>query len=75
MKTYGVRIPIAGIAYVEVEATCEEAAELAALDRVTLSDIESWDGLRQFNQGNVCFCPHPWEIEVELLDDDESEEE
>jgi hypothetical protein len=56
-KTYSVKIPIAGHAYIDVEADNEEAAIEAAMDSVELRHIESWEVLEQFNQGNVCYCP------------------
>jgi hypothetical protein len=71
MRTYAVTLPIAGHAYVMVQAENEEAAIDKAFDEVTHDDIESWEALRQFNAGNVCYCPHPWEVEVE----DETPEE
>jgi hypothetical protein len=73
MKVFTVTLPIAGHAYVNVEAETEEAAIAAAMEQVTLADIESWEALEQFNQGNICYCPHPWEAEAidETPDDDE----
>jgi hypothetical protein len=67
MKKYNVTIPIAGHAYVEVEAENEEDAKEKAMDKTT-TDIE-WEYLDQFNKGNVCYCPSPWEIEVEEIDE------
>jgi hypothetical protein len=75
MKIYGVKVPIAGHAYVEVEAENEEEAIERAFEEAFTTDmIEEWDTLRQFNQGNVCYCPHPWQAEAELVDDGEGEE-
>lgn len=65
MATYLVKIPIAGHAYVEVEADNEDAAKSVALDTVDTIHIESWKPLRKVNTGNVCHFPTPWEIEVE----------
>jgi hypothetical protein len=75
MKTWEVTVPIAGHAYLTVEAESEDEAIAKALDEVRLADIENWDGLRQFNEGNICYCPRPWEIEVTKCYDDEDEEE
>ena len=62
---YNVQVPIAGHAYITVEADSEEQAKEKAINETSLDDIESWEALEQFNQGNVCYCPQPWEIEVE----------
>lgn len=59
-RIYEVTIPIAGHAFASVEAeSADEAIELALGD-VSISDIDSWEPLRAFNQGNVCYCPSPW---------------
>lgn len=71
MKSWDVTIPIAGHAYLTIEADSEEEAIEKALDTVRLSDIENWEGLRQFHQGNICHCPSPWEAEAELVYDSE----
>lgn len=71
MKTYSVKIPIAGHAYLEVEAANEEEAiDKAFSSEITNEDIESWDTLRQFNKGNVCYCPQPWEAKAEAIGDE-----
>ena len=82
MKTYTVKLPIAGHIIVEVEAKNAEEAIEAALssDQLTTTNIESWEALKAFNQGNFCFCPEPWEAEVqpaygEEPDEDEDEDE
>lgn len=74
MKTWSVTLPIAGHAFLEVQAETEAAAIEAAMEAVTLSDIEEWEALHQFNKGNVCYCPQPWEPEAEDLGDDEGED-
>lgn len=61
MKTYSVVIPIAGHAFLDVEAESEEDAIDKAIDEVTIDNIEQWEGLRRFNEGNFCYCPTPWE--------------
>ena len=65
MKNYTVTLPIAGHAVVEVEAASEEDAISQAFHTVQRTDIEEWEALEHFNQGNVCFCPLPWEVKVE----------
>lgn len=74
MKTWLVTIPIAGHAFATVEAETEEEAIDKAVDEVSLSDVDNWEALRQFNQGNVCYCPRPWEAEAELESDEDDEE-
>ena len=80
MKTYTVTIPIAGHAVIEVEAdNAEEAIERALnSDKLTIDSIESWEALEQFNRGNVCYCPSPWQAAAELAfgeePDDKTEE-
>lgn len=68
MKTYTVKVPIAGHIIVNVEAESEEDAARKAMesDDLTLDNLDSWEALEQFNAGNVCYCPHPWEVEAEL---------
>lgn len=63
-RTYAVTLPIAGHAYVVVEADDEKSAIAKAHEDVTLNHIESWAALDQFNQGNICYCPQPWEAEA-----------
>lgn len=63
-KTWYVTLPIAGHAYLSVEANSEEEAIEKAFGEVTLTHIENWEALDRFNQGNVCYCPHPWEAEA-----------
>jgi len=75
MKTYEVTIPIAGHAYRTVNAESEEEAIEKALDEASLTDVESWETLRQFNQGNICYCPKPWEAEAHLAFGEDEEDE
>lgn len=74
MATYSVLIPMAGHICVEVEADSEEAAIEAAFesDDLTLKNVTEWEVLKQFNRGNVCYCPSPWDAEAELIEGDES---
>lgn len=62
---YHVTIPIAGHAYLTVEAESVEEAIEIAMGEVTIDHIETWDPVEAFNQGNVCYCPRPWEAEAE----------
>lgn len=57
MPKYGVTLPIAGHAWLEVDAESEEAAIEAAHKEVTASDIESWETLDKVVEGNVCYAP------------------
>jgi hypothetical protein len=71
-KTWSVTVPIAGHAYITVEADTEEEAIDKAIGEVELDNIESWEAVSRFHQGNVCYCPHPWEAEaVDDTPDDE----
>jgi hypothetical protein len=70
-KTWGVTLPVAGHLYVEVEALSEEEAIEKAFNEATLDDLESWEAIRQFQQGNVSYCPRPWEAEAQEFDDGE----
>ena len=67
MPLYNVTIPIAGHAFLQVEADNEDAAIEAAFasDDLTIDAIGSWEPIEAFNAGNVCYCPHPWEAEAE----------
>ena len=60
-----------------VEADSEEEAIEKAIETVHLDDVENWEALKEFNMGNVCFCPRPWEAEAtcEDLNFDEDEED
>lgn len=66
MPSYSVTIPIAGHVHITVEAESVDEAKSKALqaDLGANPDIE-WDTLEMFNEGNICYCPEPWEIEVE----------
>lgn len=69
MPTYSVMVPIAGHIVVEVEAENEDDAKEKAMtsDELNLKNIHNWEALEQFNQGNVCYCPSPWGIDVEEI--------
>lgn len=64
MREYEITIPIAGHAIVVVEADDEESATQKAFENVSMKDIEDWEPLEAFNNGNVCNCPGPWEVEI-----------
>jgi hypothetical protein len=65
MAEYNVTIPIAGHAFKTVEADSQEEAIEKAMEELTVDDIGEWEPLMRFNQGNVCYCPSPWEAEAE----------
>lgn len=70
---YEVTLPIAGHAFLTVEADSEEDAIEKAMEIVTIEMIEQWEPLEQFNTGNVCYCPQPWEAEAVATGEDEEE--
>lgn len=71
MARFGVELPIAGYAYVEVEAEDEAAAVDAALaSEIKTSDIQEWDVFKALVRGNVCYAPRT-RPEVFPMDDDE----
>lgn len=70
MSTYRVTVPIAGHHTVMVEAETEEEAIEKAMDTDMSDGDFEWEALEQFHQGNVCYCPSPWEAEAELEDED-----
>jgi hypothetical protein len=54
----------------------DAASEKAVLDdKAKDCEVEDWTCMEQFNQGNVCYCPSPWEVEVEDEDGNEIEDE
>lgn len=69
MAIWNVTLPIAGHAFLTVEADDEGAAIEAALGEVTLSDIEDWEAMETFSQGNVLYCPRPWDASAEREDE------
>ena len=73
MDTYSVIIPIAGHAVLTVEASSEKEAIEKGMEEAKLTHVEDWECLKQFNQGNVCYCPSPWEAEAELTNTAEYE--
>ncbi len=77
MKTYTVTVPIAGHLLMEVKAeNAVDAIEVALnSEHLTLDKIENWEALRQFNTGNVCYCPHPWKAEAIPAFGEEPDEE
>ena len=64
LKTYTVVIPMAGHLIVTVQAKDEAEAKDKAFDEADLNHLEDWEALEKFNQGNVCHCPSPWEVEI-----------
>ncbi len=73
MKTYEVKVPIAGHLIVLVQASTQEDAIIQAVESGTIDDLEDWEAIRQFHTGNICYCPRPWEAEV-LSEDEEDEQ-
>lgn len=71
MATWTVRLPITGYAVLDVEADDEATAIDAALDKVTIEDIDSWEAVERIIEGNVLYAQHPWEAEAERHDDTE----
>lgn len=65
MSTYQVTMPIAGHIIFEIEAESEKEAIEKAWETDASEGELSWEMMEQFNQGNVCHCPHPWEVEAE----------
>jgi len=70
MKTYYVTIPIAGHAYVEIEAESLEDACNKALELDEWTDIEL-DTVSDFKKDGL---PQPWKIEAEEMEEDKDEE-
>lgn len=69
-KKFSVTLPIAGHAFLIVEADSEDDAIQKAMAEVTSEDLDSWEAIEQFNEGNVCYCPRPWNAEATAEDDD-----
>lgn len=64
MRTWGVTVPVAGHAYIVVDALDEESAIDTAMENIQLQHLDSWEAVHRFQQGNVSYCPHPWEAEA-----------
>lgn len=73
MKSYTVKIPIAGHATITVDAKDEDEAITKAMEKVTIDDVDDWEPLEQFQSGNVCYCPKPWEAEAECNEQDDEQ--
>lgn len=73
MAIYSVLIPMAGHLVVEVTAENEAEAKEKAFEEATIDHLEEWEALSQFNKGNVCYCPSPWEVEAVKVGDDDPE--
>lgn len=54
-KVWAVEVPITGKAYLEIQATSEEEAIAAAVERVVYEDISEWEALRHVVRGNVFY--------------------
>lgn len=75
MKVWNITMPFAGSVIFQVEAENEAEAREKALQadaHIDLkvggerADIQEWTFLEAYHEGNVCYCPHPWEMEVEI---------
>ena len=53
MKTYAVTIPIAGFAYIEIEAGSKGEAKEKAFNDITKEHIEEWDCYEHICSKNV----------------------
>lgn len=64
MKNYSVTIPIAGHFIIEVDAESEEQAIEKAMNADEKDGELQYEFLTRFHEGNVCYCPIPWEQEI-----------
>lgn len=64
MSTWNVTLPIAGHAFLTVDADSEESAIKEALEKCSFEHIDTWEAMERFNRGNICYCPSPWEAEA-----------
>jgi hypothetical protein len=71
MALYSVLVPFAGHIRVEVEADSEKAAIEAAMNSedLNLDNVQDWEAFESLNDGNVCFCPQPWDVEATVEDE------
>lgn len=70
MALFEVVIPIAGHAFIQVEAETEVEAIRKGFDEITIDHIEDWEPLGKVSEGNVCYFPRPWEVKCEELSDE-----
>ena len=63
-RTYEVCVPIAGHAYLILEAGSEEEAIAIAMDEARPEHIEEWVTLNPDKQGNTPPLPRPWKIRL-----------
>lgn len=69
MKTYEVTLPIAGVAYLTIQAESEEEAVSKAMDEVVQTDIEEWSSYRRISSGNVLHVSHNEAYAEEIADE------
>jgi hypothetical protein len=71
MAKYNVLIPFAGHISVIVDADDEKTAIAVAMESedLHLENVESWEALDKFSEGNVCYCPLPWEATACLAEE------
>jgi hypothetical protein len=71
-KSYSVTLPIAGHIHLEIEAASAQVALTKALEMIIPPDADvEWQVLTRFNQGNICYCPSPWEATITNEDGEE----
>ena len=68
MKTFHLRMPIVGVAEIEIDASDEDAAIRAAMDQISRFHIEEWEAVRVICQGNIFYGPLN-EVEVEEVEE------
>ena len=58
MTKYEVTLPIAGVAYLTVEAESEDEAIQKAMEIVQMDDIAEWEALHKIASGSVLHTSH-----------------
>ena len=57
MKLFHLRMPIVGVAEIEIDASDKEAAIRAAIDQIELAHLDEWEAVRAICQGNIFYGP------------------
>lgn len=57
MTLFSIRMPIVGVAEIEIDASDEEAAIQAAMDQISRFHIEEWEAVRSVCQGDIFYGP------------------
>ena len=68
MKTYEVTLPIAGVAFLTVEAESEEQAIGIAMNECSQENIEEWSAYRNIVSGNVLYAPYNEAVAQQVSD-------